>query len=191
MLTFIHVGLEVTVQMCIQIFRSNSDSQTERPSIRGIYLPMLHPKPLLLESNRSNYRPPIPLVFNSETRAFLPLAAQEEEETTLFESLPWPPLLPLFAGQVSISRSLSCSLTLFYALARSLSLSVALFRSLSCSLSSPVLRSLCKYDCSQVVGAVCFGVTGNRCDERSAFFRCHSPLSTPRQWKATQRAKIL
>ena len=134
------VGLEVTVQMCIQIFRSNSDSQTERPSIRGIYLPMLHPKPLLLESNRGNYRPPIPLVFNSETRAFLPLAAQEEEETTLFESLPWPPLLPLFAGQVSISRSLSCSLTLFYALARSLSLSVALFRSLSCSLSSPVLR---------------------------------------------------
>ena len=124
MLTFIHVGLEVTVQMCIQIFRSNSDSQTERPSIRGIYLPMLHPKPLLLESNRSNYRPPIPLVFNSETRAFLPLAAQEEE-TTLFESLPWPPLLPLFAGQVSISRSLSCSLTLFYALARSLSLSFA------------------------------------------------------------------
>ena len=99
MLTFIHVGLEVTVQMCIQIFRSNSDSQTERPSIRGIYLPMLHPKPLLLESNRSNYRPPIPLVFNSETRAFLPLAAQEEEETTLFESLPWPPLLPLFAGR--------------------------------------------------------------------------------------------
>ena len=29
---------------------------------RGIYLPLLHPKPLLLESNRHQYRPPVPLV---------------------------------------------------------------------------------------------------------------------------------
>jgi hypothetical protein len=78
-----------------------STRQLSRPhpsQIRGIYLPMMHPKPLLLESNRAkSYRPPVPLVYSTESQSFLPLVAQEEEETDLFEILPWPPLMPLFS----------------------------------------------------------------------------------------------
>ena len=77
-----------------------SDSQqiASGPLVRGIYLPLLHSKPLLLESNRRDYRPPVPLVYCSERRVFLPLAPLEAEESHLFEILPWPPLLPLFVG---------------------------------------------------------------------------------------------
>jgi hypothetical protein len=87
----------------IKPFKQAGDAQSQDggPShVRGIYLPMLHPKPLLLESNRDKYRPPVALVYSTETQSFSPLAAQEEEESDLFEILPWPPLLPLFAGQV-------------------------------------------------------------------------------------------
>jgi len=77
----------------------SSGAAVEPGPLRGIYLPLLRAKPLLLESNRCNYRPPIPLVFSTETQLFQPLAAQEGEESDLFEILPWPPLLPLFVGQ--------------------------------------------------------------------------------------------
>ena len=43
-------------------------------------------------------RGPVPLVYCSERRVFLPLAPLEAEESNLFEILPWPPLLPLFVG---------------------------------------------------------------------------------------------
>ena len=86
----------------IAVFRTQASAATppgSDPSMRGIYLPLLHPKPLLVNSNRPNYRAPVPLVYGTEARCFFPLAAQECEESDLFEILPWPPLLPLFVGQ--------------------------------------------------------------------------------------------